>query len=281
MNIDNLDDFDPNLTPKDLRALAKRFRGSLTIIEVEIWKCQNSEKALSKRFAEHAVNQDEYYRKLYDIREKIGVFEYSSRKYSDSLRFVYELAEEMGVNIDEPLFFYYFRMFLYYTTPGALTEEQIRNGHFGMFDFMLCAFFLATPLSPSTMNAVQLKQHFNNIKRLQEELKEECARVEKIVEELKTFPYMTKDDLDRIEQASRNCEHQLKECKKNLVNMYKLAIIKDVDLDNTRLLKVFQFFYRNALQITYWLRCINLPRGSTSIWVIILATAFIYLWAIL
>ncbi|EGT38184.1 hypothetical protein CAEBREN_25108 [Caenorhabditis brenneri] len=256
MNIDNLDDFDPNLTPKDLRALAKRFRGSLTIIEVEIWKCRNSEKALSKKFAEHAINQDEYYRKLYDIREKIGVFEYSSRKYSDSLRFVYELAEEMGVNIDEPLFFYYFRMFLYYTTP-------------------------VTPLSPSTMNAVQLKQHFNNIKRLQEELKEECARVEKIVEELKTFPHMTKDDLDRIEQASRNCEHQLKECKKNLVNMYKLAIIKDVDLDNTRLLKVFQFFIRNALQITYWLRCINLPRGSTSIWVIVLATAFIYLWAIL
>lgn len=142
MNIDNLDDFDPNLTPDQLRALAKRFRGSLEKIEVEIWKCRNSEKQLSERFAEHAINQDDYLRKLYDVREKIGVFEFSSRKYSDALRFVYELAEEIRVDIDEPRFIYYLRMFIYYTTPGALTQEQIRNGHFGLYDFMLCGFFL-------------------------------------------------------------------------------------------------------------------------------------------
>ncbi|CAL2031204.1 unnamed protein product [Caenorhabditis brenneri] len=131
------------------------------------------------------------------------------------------------------------------------------------------------------MNAVQLKQHFNNTKRLQQDLKKEHEKIEKIAEELKTCSFMTKDHFDHVEQMSRNLEQQLKNCKENLVDMYKLAIIDGVDVDNTRLLKVFQFFFRNAPHITYLLRCINLPRGSTSIWVIILATAFIYLWAIL
>ncbi|EGT31889.1 hypothetical protein CAEBREN_09219 [Caenorhabditis brenneri] len=131
------------------------------------------------------------------------------------------------------------------------------------------------------MSAVQLKQHFNNMKKIQEELKEKIERIGEISEEFKTFPSVTKDHFEKIEQMIRDCEHEMKECKKSLVGMYKDAIMEGVDLDNTRLLKVFQFFFRNAAQITYWLRCINLPRGSTSIWVIVLATAFIYLWAIL
>ncbi|EGT38296.1 hypothetical protein CAEBREN_22203 [Caenorhabditis brenneri] len=132
------------------------------------------------------------------------------------------------------------------------------------------------------MDAVQLKRIFNNTKRIQEGLKKEYERIEEIAGLMKTFtfPIMTKDHFEYVEQMSRNCEHEMKECKENLVYMYKLAIIKGVDVDNTRLLKVFQFFFRNALQITFWLRCINLPRGSNSIWVIVLATAFIYLWAI-
>ncbi|EGT38198.1 hypothetical protein CAEBREN_21871 [Caenorhabditis brenneri] len=131
------------------------------------------------------------------------------------------------------------------------------------------------------MSAVQLKQHFNNMKKIQEELKQKLGRIGEIAEEFRTFPSVTKDHFEKIDQMIRDCEHEMKECKESLVDMYKDAIIQGVDLDNTRLLKVFQFFFRNAGRITYLLRCINLPRGSTSIWVIILATAFIYLWAVL
>ncbi|CAL2031203.1 unnamed protein product [Caenorhabditis brenneri] len=131
------------------------------------------------------------------------------------------------------------------------------------------------------MSAVQLKQHFNNMKKIQEELKEKIERIGEIAEEFKNFPSVTKEQFEKIDQMIRDCEHELKECKESLVDMYKDAIIEGVDLDNTRLLKVFQFFFRKAAQITYWLRCINLPRGSTSIWIIVLATAFIFLWAIL
>ncbi|CAL2031189.1 unnamed protein product [Caenorhabditis brenneri] len=123
------------------------------------------------------------------------------------------------------------------------------------------------------MDPARLKFQFNTTKSLKVELKGE---LEELTEEWRTFP---QNRLESIRQARCSFEQILRECEENLVNMYRLAIMEGIDVDDSRLLKVYQFIFRHGADLQHLLGCIRVPGGSDLIWDVVILTAIIYLWA--
>ncbi|EGT38286.1 hypothetical protein CAEBREN_07410 [Caenorhabditis brenneri] len=67
--------------------------------------------------------------------------------------------------------------------------------------------------------------------------------------------------------------------REHVVDLYQAAIEEDLDLDGSRLLKVYRFIYRNAEQIHRQLALIDVPNNSNAVWGIIILVAIMYLYA--
>ncbi|CAL2031190.1 unnamed protein product [Caenorhabditis brenneri] len=118
------------------------------------------------------------------------------------------------------------------------------------------------------MDSIHLKKKFNHVMTMQRNLKEHLAQFQEGSEELIKYYHIKCSIIQQLEA-----------CKELLVGIYEIAIRTGTDVDNSRLLKVYQFFYRNASDIQHHLQHIDIPRGSTAIWGIVVLIAVIYLWA--
>ncbi|CAL2031188.1 unnamed protein product [Caenorhabditis brenneri] len=67
--------------------------------------------------------------------------------------------------------------------------------------------------------------------------------------------------------------------REHVVDLYQAAIEEDLDLDGSRLLKVYRFIYRNAAQLRSLLALIDVPNETNAVWGIIILVAIMYLYA--
>ncbi|EGT38273.1 hypothetical protein CAEBREN_03754 [Caenorhabditis brenneri] len=89
-----------------------------------------------------------------------------------------------------------------------------------------------------------------------------------------------KDRLMEILLAHKRMYESLIEGRRALfVELYELAIRLDVDVDGSRLLKVYRFIFRNSTELLQQLALIDVPHESNAVWGIIILTAVMFLYA--
>ncbi|EGT38257.1 hypothetical protein CAEBREN_11648 [Caenorhabditis brenneri] len=124
------------------------------------------------------------------------------------------------------------------------------------------------------MDPEALKNDFKRLRSMKNRMENSIAETDSFIDIAKRGKLMCLKDF--LEHRELLVDVQ-KECNRRMVTLYKSAIVNDVDIDGTRLLKVYQFFFRNISQIGMLLR--HLPRGSNAIWGIVILTAIIFLYA--
>ncbi|EGT38258.1 hypothetical protein CAEBREN_00694 [Caenorhabditis brenneri] len=127
------------------------------------------------------------------------------------------------------------------------------------------------------MDLELLRNRFNVCTTVSRIFENALSRLEEQIEILNAGPPV--ENMEGLMDMASNYREDIEDYRDEVVDLYKLAVEYDMDVDGSRLLMVYRFIYRNSDQLHDQLALVNVPNESNAVWGIIILTAIMFLYA--